>query len=209
MRENILNLPQYLRRLPLVNSEQVALAMAGEYTRNILDDLDRYQEPERWQAAQAFHTCILIAVKLGKLTTAHTFYASPGIPSRALFIPGEIWPWALAELSDGSLWYGAQETSVLSLPPTATPPTDETSHNRNASNESLQLLNAGLARLLVARSHSAYLHGKKTNISALARDAAAEVAYALPPDADKTETFRKLLTESLSLLPSDVMPLDK
>jgi hypothetical protein len=184
--------------------------MAGEYTRSTVNDLDRYQEPERWQAAQAFHMCILIAVKVGKLTTVKTFYEAPGIPSRALFEPDKIWPWALAELTDSSPWYGADETPALSLPsPVSSPSVNDALPVRSSTNDNLQLLSAGLARLMINRSHSAYLYGKKPNISALARDVAAEVAYALPPDADKTETFRKIISDVLSLLPSPEMPLNK
>lgn len=205
MRENILNLPQYLRRLPKVYSEQVALAMTGEYTFNFLSDVDKYRDPERWRAVHAFHACILHAVNSGKIVAVRSFLDVSGHLYSAIFEPDDIWPWALAELSDDSPWYGANNGVLL-----LTSPVVEALPLPNSnSNENLQLLVAGLARLLVARSHKAYLYGKKMNISALARDIAAEIAYALPPDADKAETFRKLLTEALSLLPSDVMSLNK
>lgn len=204
MQENILNLPHHLRRLRFVHSQRAALAMAGEYHLNDLCEIDRDLSPELWFAAHGYHDSMIDAIVNENMQCRTLWKNTEGNITRALFRPGVIWPWALAELTDNSLWYGAQETTALNLPPA-----DKTSRIRNPGNENLQLLSAGLARLLVARSHSAYLNGKRTNISALARDAAVEVAYALPPDADKTETFRKLLTEALSLLPSDVMPLDK
>jgi hypothetical protein len=209
MRENFLNLPHHLRRLRFVPSQLAALAMAGEYQLTELDEVDREHFPELWLAANAYHDNMLSAIVNEGLSCKTYWRDKDSFVTRALFHPEVIWPWVMAELTDNSLWYGAQETTALGLPPAVSPPADETSHIRNGSNENILLLNAALVRLLVARSHSAYLYGKKPNISALARDAAAEVAYALPPDADKTETFRKLLSEALSLLPSDVMSLDK
>jgi hypothetical protein len=209
MRENILNIPHHIRRLRVVSSERVALVMAGEYTFNRLQDIDFMRDPDLWQAANSYHSCIGSAIKNEGLECITIFTDHSGVFTRARFKPEIIWPWALAELSDSSLWYGAGETLPLSLPSVILNPADEALTVSGGSNENLQLLSAGLARLLITRSHNAYLHGKKTNISALARDAAGEVACALPPDADKTETFRKLLTEVIGLLPSDAMPLDK
>ena len=206
MQENILNLPHHLRRLRLVHSQRVALAMAGEYHLNDLQEIDRNIFPELWFAARAYHESMLDAVENKCLQGSTIWRNIGGDITRVVFRPEVIWPWALAELSDTSPWYGASEAmSAIS----AVPPTGIVSPSSGGGNETLQLLSAGLARLLVARSHGAYIYGKKPNISALARDAAAEVAYALPPDTDKTESFRKTLTEALNLLPSDIMSLDK
>lgn len=202
MRENILNLPQYLRRLRLVSSEQVALAMTGEYTCNFLFELNQSYDPEQYRAAHAFHECIIDAVDQGLLTYTVRWQGQSGETTGACFEPDEIWSWALAELSDSSPWYGASEAVVASV---VSPPADVALPPSGGGNETQRLLIAGLARLLIARSHSAYLYGKKPNVSALARDAAAEVAYSLPPDADKTESFRKALSEALSLLSATAM----
>lgn len=204
MQENILNLPHHLRRLRFVPSHRAALAMAGEYHLNELWEIDRNMFPELWFAARAYHDSMLNAIANEELSWNTYWRDEEGNITRALFRPDAIWSWALAELSDDSPWYGANNGVLLPSPEVDALPLPNVNNN-----ETHQLLISGLARLLVARSHNAYLYGKKPNISALARDAAAEVAYALPPDADKTETFRKLLTEALSLLPSNVMPLGK
>lgn len=206
MQENILNLPHHLRRLRFVPSHRAALAMAGEYHLNELWEIDRNMFPELWFAARAYHDGMLNAIANEELSW-HTYWRDgEGNITRALFRPDAIWSWAQNELSDTSPWYGASEaTPAVS----AVPPAGIVASSSGGGNETHQLLIAGLARLLVARSHSAYLHGKKPNISALARDAAAEVNYALPPDTDKMESFRKALTEALNLLPSEEMPLNK
>lgn len=205
MQENILNLPHHLRRLRFVTSQRAAMAMAGEYHLNELSEIDRNHSPELWFAARAYHDSMLNAIISEDLHSQTYWRDEEGIVTRAIFRPDVIWPWALTELSDTSLWYGA--TGVAPVPVASSPP--EMLSPPSGGNETHQLLNAGLARLLVARSQGAYLYGKKTNISALARDAAAEVAYALPPDADKTETFRKILSDVLKLLPSTEIPLSK
>ncbi|EMO5717230.1 hypothetical protein RVW00_002205 [Enterobacter bugandensis] len=202
MPENILNLPKHLRRLRRVSSEQAALAMTGEYTLNFLFELSQPYDPAGYRAAHAFHSCIIDAVDHGLLTCITRWQGHSGETTGAIFDPDVIWPWALAELSDESPWYGATATC---LPASPLPPPADMQRDNVRKNENHQLLIAGLARLLCSLSHGAYRYGERLNTSALARDVASEVAYALPPDADKTETFRKVLSDALRLLPSDTL----
>lgn len=206
MQENILNLPHHLRRLRFVPSQRAALAMAGEYHLNELREIDRNMLPELWFAASAYHESMLNAITNENLRWHTCWKNMEGDITRALFRPDDIWSWAQAELSDDSPWYGADIIPSVSVVSTRN---DIALPHSDRSYENLQLLNAGLSRLLVARSHKAYLYGKKPNISALARDVAAEVAYVLPPDADKTESFRKALSDALSLLPAIEMQADE
>lgn len=199
MQRNILNLPHHIRRLRRVHSEIVALAMAGEYGLNWLADVDRRQEHDLWHAASHYHNCILEALRAGELEYVTRWSGFSDETTGAVFKSEIIWPWALAELSDNSLWYGAGDF-IDTTQSTAVITDTGQSVSRGRDNQSLVI--AGLSRLLVSRTHGAYRYGQKPNISALARDAVNVLADVLPADKDKTETFRKVISESLGALPA-------
>ncbi|AHE72827.1 hypothetical protein M942_09370 [Enterobacter ludwigii] len=198
MKKNILNLPHHLRRLRFVHSQRAALAMAGEYHLNELWEIDRKIHPELWFAARAYHDSMIHAISEENLLWHTLWKDTEGNTTRALFLPAVIWPWALSELSDNSLWYGAEDFIDTTQSNVAL---NDTGLSVNRGRDSQSLVIAGLSRLLVSRTHGAYRYGQKPNISALARDAVNVLADVLPADKDKTETFRKVISESLGSLP--------
>lgn len=199
MNTTILNIPHHIKRLRVVSSQRVALVMAGEYTLNTLSEIDSKCDPMLWQTACTYHTCIFSAVKFEGLECISYSESKDRIFIKALFLPEVIWPWALAELSDTSPWYGADSGTSGAV---ALPSTEITSPPVCDSTENDKYLIAGLAKMQVAQNGSKYLRGQNLNISALARDVADVVSCGLPPsEPDKTESFRKSLTSAHRRLP--------
>ena len=204
MKENILNLPHHLRRLRFIYSEQAAMAMVGEYNLYFLREMIGSNNQGRWHAASCYHQSMRHAVQAGQLNSLCDIPPlSVSTLQSYVFAPNDIWTWALEELSDNSPWYGASNDIVPALPCVETVGAVNNHlvpYGYDAQNP--YLLNAGLTKLLVDQSGSKYLRGGSPNISALARDVADVVASALPPsEPDKTESFRKFISESRRRLP--------
>ncbi|MCX8964980.1 hypothetical protein [Erwinia psidii] len=204
MTDNIINLPNHIRRQRTVSAEQVALAMAGVYDCLHLRDLDRHSDVHN--VAVSYWHIILYEVRSGKLTYKNKWQDIGENIVGAEFYSNEIWPWALKELSDESPWYSPDGSALPALKSNSLYPRDMPPTLRKSfppQNAALLLI-AALTRTLAGKHKGVYTWGKDINKSKIAQDAAEAIAGFMDGYTnDKTESFRKLIAEALQSYPEN------